>query len=61
MIGEERILELNRAGLLSNVLGFETDEVACKTDGAAVLTVAGREFLDFTGGIAVHACGHCHP
>ena len=58
---DERVLELNRAGLLADVLGFETDEVARSTDGTAVITVGGREFVDFTGGIAVHACGHCHP
>jgi 4-aminobutyrate aminotransferase len=61
MITDERILELNRAGLLADVLGFETEEVAAKTDGTAVVTVGGRQFIDFTGGIAVHACGHCHP
>lgn len=58
---DERVLEWNRAGLLADVLGFETDEVARSTDGTAVVTVGGREFIDFTGGIAVHACGHCHP
>jgi 4-aminobutyrate aminotransferase len=58
---DEKILELNQAGLLADVLGFETEEVAKTTDGAAVVTVGGRRFIDFTGGIAVHACGHCHP
>ncbi|MBB6048981.1 aspartate aminotransferase family protein [Armatimonas rosea] len=55
------ILELNQAGLLAEVLGFETDEVAGQTEGSNVTTLSGREFIDFTGGIAVHACGHCHP
>lgn len=55
------ILELNQAGLLAEVLGFETDEVAGQTEGSNVSTLSGREFIDFTGGIAVHACGHCHP
>ncbi|MGC4044906.1 MAG: aspartate aminotransferase family protein [Armatimonas sp.] len=60
MVTDERILELNKAGLLADVLGFETEEVAAKTDGTAVVTVGGKNFIDFTGGIAVHACGHCH-
>ena len=61
MLTDESVLALNQAGLLAEVLGFETDEVALKTDGTAIVTVAGRTFIDFTGGIAVHACGHCHP
>jgi 4-aminobutyrate aminotransferase-like enzyme len=61
MVADEKILELNRAGLLADVLGFETEEVAKSTDGTAVVTVGGKTFIDFTGGIAVHACGHCHP
>ena len=30
-------------------------------DGARVWDSDGREYLDFTGGIAVTALGHCHP
>ncbi len=47
--------------LLAEVLGFETQEVATTASGAYVDAHSGRQFLDFTGGIAVHACGHNHP
>lgn len=57
----EEILALNERGLLAEVLGFETTEVALKATGAEVTTYSGRLLLDFTGGIAVHACGHNHP
>ena len=57
----EEILALNERGLLAEVLGFETTEVALKAYGAEVTTYSGRQLLDFTGGIAVHACGHNHP
>lgn len=55
------LLRLNSEGLLSEVVGFETDEVAECAYGATVHTLSGATYLDFTGGIAVHACGHCHP
>jgi acetylornithine/N-succinyldiaminopimelate aminotransferase len=29
--------------------------------GSRVWDQAGREYLDFAGGIAVNALGHCHP
>lgn len=61
MLGEERVLELNAEGLLADVVGFETDEVALTTSGTSVVTYRGKRFIDFTGGIAVHACGHAHP
>jgi 4-aminobutyrate aminotransferase len=60
MLTEERIQELNAAHLLAEVVGFETNEVARTALGTKVQTYAGREFIDFTGGIAVHACGHGH-
>lgn len=60
MLTEERILELNAARLLADVVGFETEEVARTASGTSVQTYGGREFVDFTGGIAVHACGHGH-
>ena len=60
MLTEERVLELNAARLLADVVGFETDEVARTASGSSVQTYGGREFIDFTGGIAVHACGHGH-
>lgn len=61
MLKEESVLELNREGLLAEVLGFETDEVALSAEGTAIVTYRGAKFIDFTGGIAVHACGHNHP
>ncbi len=57
----ERILELNEDGLLAEVLGYETREVAQYVSGTDVDTYSGEHFIDFTGGIAVHACGHNHP
>jgi 4-aminobutyrate aminotransferase len=60
VLTEKRILELNASGLLAEVVGFETEEVARTASGTSVLTYGGREFVDFTGGIAVHACGHGH-
>lgn len=61
MLDEQHILELNNQGLLAEVLGFETQEVARKADGSTLSTVKNEDFLDFTGGIAVHSCGHNHP
>lgn len=61
MLTKERILEWNAGGLLADVLGFETDEVALKALASDVETFTGKHFIDFTGGIAVHACGHNHP
>ena len=57
----EQVLEWNDAGLLAEVVGFETDRVARETQGATVTTYQGEQYIDFTGGIAVHACGHNHP
>src|SRR5579883_2362929 len=61
MLAEERILEINDAGVLADVVGFETDEVAQSARNSSVVTYRGKRFIDFTGGIAVHACGHNHP
>ncbi len=58
---EQNILSLNEEGLLADVLGFETNEVARTAQGALLHTHSGHEFIDFTSGIAVHACGHNHP
>jgi acetylornithine/N-succinyldiaminopimelate aminotransferase len=35
--------------------------VPVRAEGSRVWDQAGREFIDFTGGIAVNALGHCHP
>lgn len=61
MLSDDRVLELNEEGFLAEVVGFETDEVALSADGTCVVTYRGARYLDFTGGIAVHACGHNHP
>lgn len=61
MLTEEQVRDLIEQGLLAEVVGFETDEIACSAEGASVMTYHGRKLLDFTGGIAVHACGHNHP
>ena len=57
----EKALSLNEEGLLAEVVGFETDEVASQAFGSDVDTYGGKRYIDFTGGIAVHACGHTHP
>ncbi len=57
----EQVLAWNDAGLLAEVVGYETDRVALETRGATVTTYQGEQYIDFTGGIAVHACGHNHP
>ena len=54
-------LDLCEEGLLSEVLGYETHEIAGAASGTDVDTFGGSRFIDFTGGIAVHACGHNHP
>ncbi len=56
----ERIDEMLADDLLAEVLGFETRELAASAFGASIRAHSGRDFLDFTGGIAVHACGHNH-
>ena len=55
------ILQLNSEGLLAEVLGYETDEVADHAEQSIVRTHSGVDYLDFTSGIAVHAIGHNHP
>ncbi len=55
------VLQLNEERLLAEVLGYETREVAARALGTEVETLGGGHFVDFTGGIAVHACGHNHP
>lgn len=56
-----QILALNEAGLLAEVLGYETNEVAYEAHGTDLNTFALHHYIDFTSGIAVHACGHTHP
>jgi len=61
MVSDKRVQELYDEGLLAEVVGFETDEVALSAEGSSVATYRGSHYIDFTGGIAVHACGHNHP
>lgn len=61
MLTHDRVLALNEEGLLADVVGFETTEVVRSAQGSSIETYAGGQFIDFTGGIAVHACGHGHP
>lgn len=35
--------------------------IPVRAEGSRVWDQAGRAFIDFTGGIAVNALGHCHP
>ncbi len=60
-MNREQILKWNSEGLLAEVLGYETDEIAALAHGSGVGTLTGAEYLDFTSGIAVHALGHNHP
>lgn len=46
---------------LSNVWFKVTDLDVATGHGSWVTTTSGERFLDFTGGIAVTATGHCHP
>ncbi|HLJ56563.1 MAG TPA: aspartate aminotransferase family protein [Chthonomonadaceae bacterium] len=57
----DQVLQWNDEGLLAEVLGYETTEVADRALAAHVETLAGAHYLDFTSGIAVHALGHTHP
>lgn len=36
-------------------------EIPVRGDGSRVWDQAGREYIDFAGGIAVNCLGHCHP
>ena len=46
---------------LSNVWFQLTDLPVVEGRGCIVRTADGREYLDFTSGIAVTSTGHCHP
>ena len=35
--------------------------VPVRGEGSRVWDQTGKEYLDFAGGIAVNALGHCHP
>ena len=61
MLTEERVCDLFAEGTLAEVVGFETEEVALSALGTDLATYRGAKYIDFTGGIAVHACGHNHP
>lgn len=55
---DERLIALSDRGFLAEVLGFETKEIAKTAKGTQVHTLSGLDLIDFTAGIAVHACGH---
>lgn len=61
MLTEEYVKDLLAERTLAEVVGFETEEVARSAAGSSILTYGGGRFIDFTGGIAVHACGHNPP
>ena len=61
MFTNEMVQQLLKERSLSEVLGFETDEVARQGSGSMLNAFSGNSYIDFTGGIAVHACGHNHP
>ena len=46
---------------LSNVWFKVTDLDVATGQGSWITTTSGERYLDFTGGIAVTATGHCHP
>ncbi len=46
---------------LSNVWFKVTDLDVATGLGSWITTISGERYLDFTGGIAVTATGHCHP
>ncbi|MDE2125814.1 MAG: aspartate aminotransferase family protein [Armatimonadetes bacterium] len=58
---EKTIQELSADSFLSEVVGFETRYVARQAAGARIETYTGDRLIDFSGGIAVHACGHSCP
>jgi 4-aminobutyrate aminotransferase len=60
MITQEKALKLAEEGILAGVVGFETDEVVSTALGASISTCRETSYIDFTSGIAVHACGHNH-
>jgi 4-aminobutyrate aminotransferase len=60
-VTDKRVETWNSEGLLAEVVGYETDEVAESAHGSSLTTYRGTTFLDFTSGIAVHACGHTDP
>ena len=46
---------------LSPVWTHGTDIIVSRAEGALIYDLAGREYLEFTCGIAVTNTGHCHP
>jgi len=47
--------------VLASVLPRVHEVVAERGEGAWLIDVDGRRWLDLTSGIGVHATGHCHP
>jgi 4-aminobutyrate aminotransferase-like enzyme len=61
MLSDRRIAQLRAERVISEVIGFETDEVVKTAHGDTVTAYGDRSYLDFTSGVAVAACGHGHP
>lgn len=55
--------ELNniRSGVIAKGFASATNCYVAKAEGASIVDVEGREYIDFGGGIAVMNVGHSHP
>lgn len=58
MLGEE-LIQLGRQYLMQTYAQLPV--VLVKGEGARVWDAEGNSYLDFVGGLAVNAVGHCHP
>jgi predicted acetylornithine/succinylornithine family transaminase len=59
IVEPSKLFEESQKYLLNTYNRFPV--VLVKGRGAKVWDLEGREYLDFTGGIAVNILGHCHP
>lgn len=50
-----------RASLVPRAAFNTTHLFASRAEGAVIVDVTGREYIDFAGGIGVMNVGHCHP
>ncbi|HAA88976.1 MAG: Acetylornithine aminotransferase [Thermoanaerobacterales bacterium 50_218] len=55
----KQVIEIGRKRLMPTYAQFPL--VLVKGEGVRVWDPEGRSYLDFVGGIAVNAVGHCHP
>lgn len=56
---EKKLIEESKKYLMNTY--SRTPIVLRKGRGTKVWSASGKEYLDFTGGIAVNCLGHCHP